>query len=288
MSRIQTNPRIDREAPGPPALHWVSISTRPADLPPSRWELSGVQIADFSIPASPRLRGALAGGNVLRVLVRLPAVLLADAQRSVTAVNVSNPDQPTLSVSLASNLFGGVPLDIAAFGNIAITADESFGRAVPIISIADPLHPSTLTFWTLLTPGYSSSVAVDIAYGYLIVPALNLLRIAKYQNIVDTFGIPPTISITSPASGTTLIQGQTITFSANATDDVAVAAVNFLVNGQTVGTSFAPPYQVPYIVPATATNLTFGATATDYGDNIGTATPVTVAVIPDPLTTVTR
>jgi hypothetical protein len=245
----------------------------------------GVQIADFSIPASPRLRGNVPGGNVLRVLVRLPAVLLADAQRSMTAIDVSNPDRPTFSVSLASNL-GGAPVDIAAFGNTAITADDAFGRVVPIIDIADPLHPSTLTFWTLLSPGYSSSVAVDLNYGYLIVPP-NLLHILKYQNIVDPYGIPPTISITAPVSGATLVQGQTITFSANATDDVAVAGLNFFVNGQLVFTAQAAPYQFGYKVPVTATSLTLGAQAVDYGNNVGTAGSVVVQVAPDPGTTVT-
>ncbi|MGD1073641.1 MAG: Ig-like domain-containing protein [Bryobacteraceae bacterium] len=246
----------------------------------------GVQIADFSIPASPRLRGYLPGGNVLRVLVRLPAVLLADTQRSVTAINISNPDQPVFSVSLAMNL-GGVPTDIAAFGNIAITADDTFGRAVPIISIFNPLQPSFLTYWPLLSPGYSSSIAVDLNYGYLIVPALNLLRIGQYQNIIDTYGIPPTVSITAPAPGTTLIQGQTLTLSANASDDVAVATVNFTVNGQLVYTADAAPYQFNYKVPITATSLTFGATAVDYGNNVGTAANVVVPVVPDPGTTAT-
>jgi hypothetical protein len=243
---------------------------------------SGLQLADISNPASPKLRGILAGGDVRRVLLKTPAALLADVQRSVTAVDVSNPDAPVLSASLPSNL-GGVPVDIASFGNIAMTADVTFGRAVPIINVSNALLPSSVGFWTLLSPGFSSSVAVDISFGYLIVPGT--LRILKYQDIVDTFGIPPTVSITSPASGTPLIQGQTITLSANATDDVAVASVNFLVDGQVVFTTSSSPYQFSYTVPLTATTLTFGATAVDYGNNVGTAQNVVVPVIPDPLTT---
>jgi len=246
---------------------------------------SGLQLADISNPASPKLRGVLAGGDVRRVLLRLPAALLADVQRSVTAVDVTNPDQPAISTSLPSSQ-SGIPVDIAAFGNIAITADISFGRAVPIINIGNPLTPVQITYWTLLSAGVSSSIAVDISFGYLIVPAINTLRILKYQDIVDTSGVPPTISITSPPSGTPLIQGQTITLSATATDDVAVASVNFLVNGQVVSTTSAQPYQVSYTVPVTATTLTFGATAVDYGSNVGTAQNVVVSVIPDPLTTV--
>ncbi len=245
---------------------------------------SGVQLADISTPASPKLRGVLTGGDVRRVLLKPPAVLLADAQRSITAVDISNPAAPVLSASLPF-LLGGVPVDIAAFGNIAITADDTFGRAIPIVNISSPLNPSSFGFWTLLTPGFSSSVAMDISFGYAIIPAISTLRILKYQNIVDTFGIPPTISITSPAPGTSLIQGQTVTLTANATDDVAVAFVNFLVNGQVVSTTSSQPYQFNYTVPVTATTLTFGATAIDFGNNAGTAPNVTVPVIPDALTT---
>ena len=245
---------------------------------------AGLQLADFSNPALPKLRGLLPGGDARRVLLRMPAALLADAQRSVTAVNVSNPDNPALSTSLAPNI-GGVPVDIAAYGNIAMTADISFGRAIPMVNISAPLLPTSVGYWTLLSPGFSSSIAVDISFGYVIIPASSTLRILQYQNITDPFGVPPTISITSPVSGTPLIQGQTLTVAANATDDVAVASVSLSVNGQVLTTEFSPPYQVNYTVPLAATSLTFGATAVDYGNLTGTAQNLVVPVIPDPDTT---
>lgn len=246
---------------------------------------TGLQIADISTMASPKLRGMLAGGDVRRVLLRTPAALLADAQRSVTAVNISNPDSPAISLSLSSSL-GGVPVDIAAFGNLAMTADIGFGRAVPIINVSNPLQPAALGFWPLSSPGISSSIAIDLSFGYLIIPATGTLRILKYQDIVDTLGVPPTVSITSPFSGEPLIQGQIVTVAANATDDVDVESVSFQVNGQALFSSSSQPYQFSYIVPPTATILTFGATATDFGNNVGTAPNVVVSVIPDPLTTV--
>ncbi len=245
---------------------------------------SGLQLADISNPAVPKLRGLLAGGDVRRVLLRSPAALLADAQRSVTAVNISNPDNPVLSSSLPAVL-GGIPVDIAAFGNTAITADNSFGRAIPIVNISSPLNPSSVGFWTLLSPGFSSSVAVDISFGYVIIPATGTLRILQYQQISDPFGIPPVISITFPVSGVPLIQRQPITVTASAVDDVAVAQVNFTINGQFAFSTATLPPQFSYTVPATATSLTFGATAVDYGNNTGTAANVVVPVIPDPLTT---
>jgi YVTN family beta-propeller protein len=73
----------------------------------------------------------------------------------------------------------------------------------------------------------------------------------------------------------------------NATDDVAVAAVNFLVNGQVVFTATSAPYQFNFSVPIGISSLTIGATAVDFGNNIGTAQNVVINVIPDPGTTVT-
>jgi len=70
-------------------------------------------------------------------------------------------------------------------------------------------------------------------------------------------------------SGSTVVQSQTIAVTVNATDDVAVAAVNLLVNGQPVLTDSVAPYVFYYTVPATATTLTLSATAVDYGGNVG-------------------
>jgi hypothetical protein len=98
--------------------------------------MSGLQLADLSTITAPKLRGILTGGDVRRVLLRSPATLLADAERSITSVNISNPDQPVLSASLPSNL-GGIPVDIAGFGNIAMTADISL--VVQFQSLTSPI-----------------------------------------------------------------------------------------------------------------------------------------------------
>ena len=55
---------------------------------------------------------------------------------------------------------------------------------------------------------------------------------------------PPTVSLTAPASGAT-IRG-TITLSASASDDVGVTKVEFLVDGQVVGTDTAAPYSTSW------------------------------------------
>src|SRR6266567_2020805 len=140
-------------------------------------------------------------------------------------------------------------------------------------------------------------IAADGNYVYLATEHNNLskfgstgdsrLYIGQYLVLVDNKGIPPTAAITSPLAGSTVIEGQTLPITVNATDDVAVAAVNFLVNGQVIFTATSAPYQFNFEVPQTSGPLTLGATAVDLGGNIGTAQDVMVNVIPDPGTTVT-
>src|SRR5260221_263648 len=140
-------------------------------------------------------------------------------------------------------------------------------------------------------------IAVDANYAYLATEHNNLdkggafgdsrIYIGQYLQVVDDKGIPPTASITSPAPGTSFIVGTPIKVQVTATDDVRVAAVNFLVNGSIAFTATARPYEFTFTAPQTLGTLTLGANAVDLGGNIGTAQDVQVIVIPDPGTTVT-
>ncbi|MBL0038374.1 MAG: hypothetical protein IPP36_06915 [Nitrosomonadales bacterium] len=84
-----------------------------------------------------------------------------------------------------------------------------------------------------------------------------------------------------------LFEGEQITFSVNAVDDVAVAAVQFLIDGHDVFTTTSAPYQYTFMVPTGVNSLTLGAEAADLGGNVGAATGISVLVKPDPLTVVT-
>jgi len=103
---------------------------------------------------------------------------------------------------------------------------------------------------------------------------------------VDDKGIPPVAAITSPAAGSSIVVGSTVHVQVAATDDVRVAAVNFLVNGNIVFTATSLPYEFTFTAPLTTGPLTLGASAVDLGGNVGNAANVVVNVIPDPGTTV--
>jgi hypothetical protein len=89
---------------------------------------------------------------------------------------------------------------------------------------------------------------------------------------------PPTVSITNPTAGQTV--SGTIPVAANASDNVAVASVRFLLDGKPLGNPVTtPPYTVSWDT-TTATNgaHTLSAIATDTSGNTGTAANVPVTV----------
>ncbi|HZE80756.1 MAG TPA: Ig-like domain-containing protein, partial [Candidatus Polarisedimenticolia bacterium] len=98
----------------------------------------------------------------------------------------------------------------------------------------------------------------------------------KVSNIADT--TPPTVSITAPASGATV--SGTVSVTANASDNVGVASVQFQLDGANLGAlDTASPYSVSWNT-TTATNgsHTLTAIAKDAAGNSTTSTAVTVTV----------
>jgi hypothetical protein len=89
---------------------------------------------------------------------------------------------------------------------------------------------------------------------------------------------PPTVSIANPAGGQTV--STTVPVAANATDDVAVASVQFFLDGQPLGSPVtAPPYAIQWDTTTAANGMhTLSAQATDTSGNVGTSPSVTVNV----------
>jgi hypothetical protein len=131
---------------------------------------------------------------------------------------------------------------------------------------------------TVNTPT-SASVAPPGYYMLFLVNGAGVPSVAAMVHLgapVDT--TPPTVSMTAPASGATLTGPATL--AANASDNIAVASVQFLADGSPVG---APVTQAPYTLTWDSTTVangshTISATATDTAGNTATATAVPVTV----------
>ena len=95
---------------------------------------------------------------------------------------------------------------------------------------------------------------------------------------------PPSIAITSPASGASFTAPATITVTSNATDsNGTVTRVNVFANGTLVGTSTSAPFTVVWN-NAAAGSYSLTAVATDNGNasTTSTAVPITVTQGPPP------
>jgi hypothetical protein len=101
---------------------------------------------------------------------------------------------------------------------------------------------------------------------------------AVFSTNSTTDTTPPTVAMTAPASGATV--SGTVTVSANASDNVGVASVQFTLDGANLGAALtASPYQVAWDT-TTASNAAhmLSAVAKDAAGNAATATPVPVTV----------
>jgi hypothetical protein len=95
---------------------------------------------------------------------------------------------------------------------------------------------------------------------------------------------PPTVSLTGPSPGAQVSGSVTLTASASATAPATVASVQFLLDGQTLGSPIAaPPFAYTWTVGSTPPGgHMLSARATDSDGNVATATPVSVVVVPPP------
>lgn len=260
--------------------------------------VSGVHVIDISSPSTPVRLGTVTTGDARNVAVHGNFAFVADFQNSTTSVDITMPSAPLVLSHILDPNLGGFLQDIVLSGSFALGADVKFVNGIPITDISDPanLHARAILNFPQRDDN-GMGIAADGTYVYLVTEHNSIgkfgssgdsrLYIGQYLALVDNKGIPPTAAITSPLGGSTVIVGSRLPITVNATDDVAVAAVNFLVNGQVAFTATTAPYQFNLTVPTGAPTITLAATAVDLGGNIGTAQNVTVNVVPDPGTIVT-
>ncbi len=259
---------------------------------------SGLKLVDVSNPAAPVLRGTALTGDARAVVLNGTWAYVADYTTSTNSVDITSLTAPVIRSHITDHNLGGFLQDIVTSGMFAFGADVVFVNGIPITDISTPTSlqaRSILNFTQRDDNGMG--IAIDSSFVYLVTEHSNLNRggssgdsrlyIGQYLPRQDLAGVPPTASIASPTNGSTQYQGAQLTVNVNANDDVAVASVDFLVNGQVAFTSTSTPYQYTFTVPTGITTLTLGARAHDLGGNTGVATNVIVNVVPDPLTLVT-
>ena len=180
---------------------------------------------------------------------------------------------PTVSLTSPTNgasFFVGNSVTISAN---AADADGSVSQVEFLVdgTVVNTDNAAPYTYaWTATSGNHAITArATDNAGGQTTSSAVNI-----------TVGVvvPPTVSITAPANGSTFVLSATpVTISANAADaDGTVSQVEFFVDGTSVGVDNASPYSVNWT--ATIGNKTLTAVATDNNNATATSASVNISV----------
>lgn len=191
----------------------------------------------------------------------------------VTVNNPPDTQSPTVTITApaAGNVSGTLTITATANDNIAVTGVRFLLDGNPIAEQI-PSPPYSLSWNTLnVTNGQHTLTATARD------AAGNVGTSAAVIVTVNNDVTAPTVSITSPAPGT--VSG-TISVNANASDNVGVVGVQFLLDGNTLG---AEDLISPYSVSWTTSTITNGvhsltAKARDAAGNVTTSSPVSVTV----------
>jgi len=225
--------------------------------------------ASWTTPTMPSGSTALSVGFSLRSTGYLQGdnMQLNDVDQTAPTVALTSPtdgmrirDTVTFAAD-ASDASGVDHVDFLVDGTTACTATTA---------------PFTCSYDTTTQPDSVIAVtarAVDTAGNI----GLSTGRNYTVSNSVPLDTAPPTVSMTQPPDGTSVIGN--VTLSASAADDDGVNEVLFYVNGTQVGATNTAPYQAVWdssTVPDGTVTVT--VKALDPSGNVGTSPPITLTV----------
>ncbi|HEX4966361.1 MAG TPA: Ig-like domain-containing protein [Thermoanaerobaculia bacterium] len=265
-------------------------------------DAGGLEVIDVSDPAAPFLISSTSTrpdgtSHAAAVVLRGRYAYVADGASfnlgGLRTVDLLDPATPVV-VGASSDAFSLTSLVLD--GPIALAADVYFVNAVPIFNVAGTTPAFSAVVEFSRAPSFrddnGNGIAIDGTGLVFMVGARDqitdngtfgdsALHIGRYKIQDDTAGIPPEVSLTAPADGTSVPERNPLVVRASATDDVQVASVQFLIDGVSVAEVFKAPYEATVRAPAGVSSFKLTAVATDLGGNQSESKPVVVAVLPD-------
>ncbi len=203
----------------------------------------------------------------------------SNAAHTLTALATDTSGNTTTSAGVGVTVSNTVPV-ISSFiatpasisnGNSSTLSWTVSGTPAPTLSISGGVGTVTGTTSKVVSPTTTTTYTLT---------ATNSNGTVTSQTTVTVTAetVPPTVSITSPTAGSTV--SGTVTLMANASDNVAVAQVQFKLDGANLGAAVtAAPYTMSWdTTPSTNANHTLTAVATDTSNNSTTSSSVSVRV----------
>jgi peptidoglycan/xylan/chitin deacetylase (PgdA/CDA1 family) len=168
---------------------------------------------------------------------------------------------------------------------VTLSATDTGGSGVKAtVYTTDGSNPQTSSTAVVYSGPFTVSQTATVKY-YSLDIAVNLGSVKSQQIQVDAAA--PTVSITSPSSGSSFTRGTKVTVSASAVDlgtgsgaQSGIASVTFYLDGSTVlGTDTNSPYSLSWnTTKVTKATHTLTAVATDVAGNSATSSSVTVTI----------
>ncbi|HJU44099.1 MAG TPA: Ig-like domain-containing protein [Vicinamibacterales bacterium] len=199
--------------------------------------------------------------------------LLGFGSPAVTVTVFNDTTPPTVAIAApaaGATLRGAVTITANASDNVGVTGVQFKVDGVNLGG-EDTTAPYSVSWNTTTAAGGAhtvTAVARDAAGNTATATTVN----------VTVDNTPPTVSVTAPAAGS--LVKQSITVSANASDNIAVAGVQFLVNGTAIGAEdLLAPYEATWdTTSASDGSNTVTAVARDAAGNSTTSGGVTLLV----------
>lgn len=191
--------------------------------------------------------------NVVRNVGAAPSLTI----RTPTPGQIVGQSAITVAGSVSTGS-ANVAVTVTVNGQAATVAGGEFTRSIDLTNLIDPAtHAGTITV-----------VATD-----------SLNQTAQQSvTIIGDFGSDAAPAVAFSSVPTSVNAGGSYAVEVQASDNVGVAGVTFLVDGQEVSTLTAPPYQFPFTVAVGAvagSTITLAAIATDLSGRSATATAST-------------
>ena len=275
------------------------VATTGVDVDSSgRWVVAVsefVSIIDARDPSSPVVVGRLRGrSNDVAIRGRLAYV----GDWSFRIIDFSRPEAP---FELAKGPGRSILTSLVLDDMFVLGSDIYFFNGVPIYQASpkSPVLAAELDFGRNRTFRDDNGTGIAVKDGLVFLTGVPSsegdhgrdfvdggLHIGRYRMPEDTRGEPPSVRITQPAPGFSVLERRGLTIEAVATDDYRVVGVEFLMDGQEIAWDYQKPYQATVTVPPGVAGIDLTAIALDAGGNEGTAEAVHVTVLPDSYPTV--
>lgn len=262
-------------------------------------ELAGVHVISVADPARPAIVGSThtrtsSASRAADVVIEGRLAFVTDGAAyqlgGLRVIDFQVPGTPVV-VGSTSNAFGLI--SVAAEAGFVLASDYYYLNAVPIFGASVPPGFQGLLDFAPSSRRGDSGTGIAVRDGLVFLTgnlaSFNLdngvsldsaLHIGRYRKLEDDLGVAPEVAITQPGEGASARERTALTLQAEVSDDVGVAAVEFLADGAVLSRDALYPYEGKVTVPVGVPDFRIGARAIDFGGNEGLAEAV-VEVIPD-------